>query len=51
MPQMAPMSWTMLLLMFIMSYMMFNTMIYFTQDLKTNKKNKKIMTLQMNWKW
>nr|YP_009104415.1 ATP synthase F0 subunit 8 [Aeneolamia contigua]AFV32118.1 ATP synthase F0 subunit 8 [Aeneolamia contigua] len=51
MPQMAPMSWMMLMSMFIVSYMMFNMVIYFTQELKTNKKKNKIMILQMNWKW
>nr|YP_007317457.1 ATP synthase F0 subunit 8 [Callitettix versicolor]ACD77280.1 ATP synthase F0 subunit 8 [Callitettix versicolor] len=48
---MAPMPWMMLFMMFMLSYMIFNMNIYFLQNFMIKKKNNKIMTLQMNWKW
>nr|YP_010727924.1 ATP synthase F0 subunit 8 [Bothrogonia lata]WDZ68105.1 ATP synthase F0 subunit 8 [Bothrogonia lata] len=50
MPQMSPMWWTSLLLMFLTSLLMMMTLIYFdTESLKNNKMTftKKMMT----WKW
>nr|YP_009350861.1 ATP synthase F0 subunit 8 [Pseudacanthotermes militaris]AQP27965.1 ATP synthase F0 subunit 8 [Pseudacanthotermes militaris] len=52
MPQMMPMEWTMLYIMFLMTFLMFNIMNYFNQspDKKTtNKEN--ISTNKMTWKW
>nr|YP_010698192.1 ATP synthase F0 subunit 8 [Aphrophora memorabilis]WCH58178.1 ATP synthase F0 subunit 8 [Aphrophora memorabilis] len=51
MPQMAPMSWTLLFLMFILSYLMFNMNIYFIQNFENMKKKNNNITKQMNWKW
>nr|YP_010981966.1 ATP synthase F0 subunit 8 [Anotylus gibbulus]UZA61056.1 ATP synthase F0 subunit 8 [Anotylus gibbulus] len=51
MPQMAPMNWLTLFFMFLMVYMMFNTLNYFmflyTPQNKIYLKLKK----QINWKW
>nr|AYQ18985.1 ATP synthase F0 subunit 8 [Lampyridae sp. 2 ACP-2013] len=51
MPQMAPLSWLNLFIFFIMVFMMFNTMNYFSFLYKskelTNKKKFKLYT----WKW
>nr|YP_009654709.1 ATP synthase F0 subunit 8 [Brachymna tenuis]QCI09264.1 ATP synthase F0 subunit 8 [Brachymna tenuis] len=52
MPQMAPLWWETLYMMFIMSFMMVNIMMYFTikNDFKSKKKEKK-MFINMNWTW
>nr|ATC73036.1 ATP synthase F0 subunit 8 [Graphocephala sp. EMHAU-2015-Zz052315] len=50
MPQMAPMWWTFLMIMFIMSMIMMMTNMYFNTLNKLMKK-KEINTNQMNWKW
>nr|AVJ52294.1 ATP synthase F0 subunit 8 [Scutiphora pedicellata] len=52
MPQMAPLYWEILFIMFIMSMMMFMMMIFHLNQNKTlpEKMNKKI-TNQINWKW
>nr|YP_009654735.1 ATP synthase F0 subunit 8 [Catacanthus incarnatus]QCI09290.1 ATP synthase F0 subunit 8 [Catacanthus incarnatus] len=56
MPQMAPLWWEILFLMFIFSYLTMNILIYFnnkkeninqTNKNMNNMKNNKIM----NWKW
>nr|YP_010626158.1 ATP synthase F0 subunit 8 [Dybowskyia reticulata]WBK02994.1 ATP synthase F0 subunit 8 [Dybowskyia reticulata] len=52
MPQMAPLWWELLFLMFLMTYMIMNTLIYFMPKSyldMLNKKNKSIN--QINWKW
>nr|ALO76497.1 ATP synthase F0 subunit 8 [Omalium rivulare] len=52
MPQMAPMNWLTLFIFFIMIFMIFNSMNYFSfiynNKLSTNIKTSKIST---NWKW
>nr|YP_010883362.1 ATP synthase F0 subunit 8 [Rhingia binotata]WIF29688.1 ATP synthase F0 subunit 8 [Rhingia binotata] len=53
MPQMAPISWLSLFLLFSLIFMLFNMMNYFIY-LPTTSKNKslnKILTNSMNWKW
>nr|YP_009485607.1 ATP synthase F0 subunit 8 [Acanthaspis cincticrus]AVZ00743.1 ATP synthase F0 subunit 8 [Acanthaspis cincticrus] len=52
MPQMAPLWWTTLFLMFILSFIMIWTMMYFLyfSDPAEFSQEKKIET-QMNWKW
>nr|QFK69090.1 ATP synthase F0 subunit 8 [Phymatostetha punctata] len=49
MPQMAPLWWTSLFMMFILSYMMINVMMYFNMNHVTKKI--KIKFINMNWKW
>nr|QXT44131.1 ATP synthase F0 subunit 8 [Labidotermes celisi] len=53
MPQMMPMEWTMLYIVFLMTFLMFNIINYFAQppyQQKTTTKNT-INTNKMNWKW
>nr|YP_026120.1 ATP synthase F0 subunit 8 [Philaenus spumarius]AAT39434.1 ATP synthase FO subunit 8 [Philaenus spumarius] len=51
MPQMAPMWWLSLFMMFILSFFLFNSIIYFF--FKSNKINtfNKFIINQMIWKW
>nr|YP_011010371.1 ATP synthase F0 subunit 8 [Metrocoris triangulatus]WPW46986.1 ATP synthase F0 subunit 8 [Metrocoris triangulatus] len=51
MPQMAPLSWMMLMMTFIMTMMIINTLMYFNKNYitKTTMKNKDKNS--MNWKW
>nr|ALO76098.1 ATP synthase F0 subunit 8 [Amphiops globus] len=51
MPQMAPMNWILLFVMFCLTFMLFNSMNYFSfkYEVKTSKPSK-IKTF-MNWKW
>nr|YP_011010592.1 ATP synthase F0 subunit 8 [Halobates alluaudi]WPW47246.1 ATP synthase F0 subunit 8 [Halobates alluaudi]WPW47285.1 ATP synthase F0 subunit 8 [Halobates alluaudi] len=51
MPQMAPLSWLSLMIMFIMMIIVINSMSYFNKNYMI-KKNKKNMNMnQLNWKW
>nr|WKU84150.1 ATP synthase F0 subunit 8 [Serichlamys sp. ECU1] len=53
MPQMAPMNWPILFIMFIMTFIMFNLMNYYMY-LPSNfkiKNFKNLKILSMNWKW
>nr|YP_010895226.1 ATP synthase F0 subunit 8 [Orthoprosopa grisea]WJW73765.1 ATP synthase F0 subunit 8 [Orthoprosopa grisea] len=53
MPQMAPISWLTLFLLFSVIFMLFNMMNYFIYKppiLKSNIKNKMSIN-SMNWKW
>nr|UGK73246.1 ATP synthase F0 subunit 8 [Atkinsoniella heiyuana] len=50
MPQMAPMWWTLLMILFMMSMIMMMTSMYFNTLNKLMEK-KEIYTSQMNWKW
>nr|AML25773.1 ATP synthase F0 subunit 8 [Hydrophilidae sp. BMNH 1274306] len=52
MPQMAPINWLILFIMFIMIFILFNSMNYFsfkypTKTFLSHKMNKNIF----NWKW
>nr|YP_011010241.1 ATP synthase F0 subunit 8 [Halobates nereis]WPW46830.1 ATP synthase F0 subunit 8 [Halobates nereis]WPW47064.1 ATP synthase F0 subunit 8 [Halobates nereis] len=51
MPQMAPMSWLSLMIMFIMMIIVINSMSYFNKNYKIemSKENKKMN--QLKWKW
>nr|QNE85744.1 ATP synthase F0 subunit 8 [Tomosvaryella palliditarsis] len=53
MPQMAPIGWLSLFLIFSMSYMMFNMFNYYTlvPSLSFKKLNKNMNYNSMNWKW
>nr|ARH55220.1 ATP synthase F0 subunit 8 [Thanatophilus sinuatus] len=51
MPQMAPMNWLTLFIMFVIIFLMFNSINYFSFKYpnKTFKINKN--TFKFNWKW
>nr|YP_009935560.1 ATP synthase F0 subunit 8 [Omosita colon]QNS37165.1 ATP synthase F0 subunit 8 [Omosita colon]QVG61289.1 ATP synthase F0 subunit 8 [Omosita colon] len=51
MPQMAPLNWLSLFFYFLMIFVMFNVINYysFMYKIKTSKKNKKF--IKYNWKW
>uniref|UniRef100_A0AAU7YS58 ATP synthase F0 subunit 8 n=1 Tax=Rhopalus qinlinganus TaxID=3151527 RepID=A0AAU7YS58_9HEMI len=51
MPQMSPLWWEMLYIIFIMMFMIMIIIMYYnkTTELKNNIHNKKIN--QLNWKW
>nr|AML25848.1 ATP synthase F0 subunit 8 [Staphylinidae sp. BMNH 1274171] len=51
MPQMAPMNWLMLFLMFIMVFMMFNSLNYFCFLYPPQNLLLKKMKITKNWKW
>nr|UOU85191.1 ATP synthase F0 subunit 8 [Cephalops aeneus] len=53
MPQMAPISWLSLFLIFTMSFIMFNMMNYYCLNpiLKNNLNFLKVNYKSMNWKW
>nr|ASL05709.1 ATP synthase F0 subunit 8 [Monochamus sartor urussovii]UZT27195.1 ATP synthase F0 subunit 8 [Monochamus sartor urussovii]WDE75824.1 ATP synthase F0 subunit 8 [Monochamus sartor urussovii] len=51
MPQMAPLSWLILFLFFILTYLIFNIMNFYSFNymIKSTKKIKS--SLSYNWKW
>nr|AOY39217.1 ATP synthase F0 subunit 8 [Helophorus sp. BMNH 724835] len=51
MPQMAPMNWLILFILFTMIFLLFNSMNYFSfsYPIKSYKLVKK--TININWKW
>nr|YP_009250587.1 ATP synthase F0 subunit 8 [Heterotermes cf. paradoxus AUS121]AMX22916.1 ATP synthase F0 subunit 8 [Heterotermes cf. paradoxus AUS121] len=52
MPQMMPMEWMMLYIMFLTTFLMFNIMNYFTQfPNSTTSTKSNISVNKMNWKW
>nr|URX52945.1 ATP synthase F0 subunit 8 [Glyptotermes sp. 6 AB-2022a]URX52971.1 ATP synthase F0 subunit 8 [Glyptotermes sp. 6 AB-2022a]URX52984.1 ATP synthase F0 subunit 8 [Glyptotermes sp. 6 AB-2022a]URX54516.1 ATP synthase F0 subunit 8 [Glyptotermes sp. 6 AB-2022a] len=52
MPQMMPLSWSALFIMFSMTLVLFATMNYYSHIPKTEiTTTKKIKTKKMNWKW
>nr|UQJ75251.1 ATP synthase F0 subunit 8 [Paraneotermes simplicicornis] len=52
MPQMMPLSWLTLFIMFSMTLMMFTVMNYYNHIPKTESASKKmIKTKSMDWKW
>nr|YP_010564770.1 ATP synthase F0 subunit 8 [Volucella trifasciata]UZA61173.1 ATP synthase F0 subunit 8 [Volucella trifasciata] len=53
MPQMAPINWLSLFLLFFLIFILFNMMNYFiySPSMNKTKKNNKIITNSMNWKW
>nr|YP_009350497.1 ATP synthase F0 subunit 8 [Termes fatalis]AQP27195.1 ATP synthase F0 subunit 8 [Termes fatalis]AQP28673.1 ATP synthase F0 subunit 8 [Termes fatalis]AQP30640.1 ATP synthase F0 subunit 8 [Termes fatalis] len=52
MPQMMPMEWTMLYIMFLATFLMFNIMNYFIQSPNNQAKEKKMINInKTNWKW
>nr|AXS66223.1 ATP synthase F0 subunit 8 [Tenebrionoidea sp. 4 KM-2017] len=51
MPQMAPMSWSLLMIYFILIFMIFNLTIYFSFYLEPKKLSSDNKIIQKNWKW
>nr|AIY61974.1 ATP synthase F0 subunit 8 [Anoplotermes group nr. E1 TB-2014] len=52
MPQMMPMEWTLLYITFLMTFLMFNIMNYFTQTPNQEATTKKSIRInKINWKW
>nr|AWN56289.1 ATP synthase F0 subunit 8 [Mahanarva spectabilis] len=51
MPQMAPTWWLTLFLFFILSFLMFNMMMYFNMNFKKTETSNLITMKQKNWKW
>nr|YP_010472648.1 ATP synthase F0 subunit 8 [Galerita orientalis]UVH65771.1 ATP synthase subunit 8 [Galerita orientalis] len=53
MPQMAPMNWLSLYIMFTVIFIMFNFLNYYLYLIKNNNNNKieNFMTKILNWKW
>nr|YP_010389738.1 ATP synthase F0 subunit 8 [Issikiopteryx taipingensis]UPU95821.1 ATP synthase F0 subunit 8 [Issikiopteryx taipingensis] len=57
MPQMMPINWMILFLLFICIFIIFNIMNYYIFNYKMNKNNMKLLTSfsllkkKLNWKW
>nr|APX39484.1 ATP synthase F0 subunit 8 [Neocrepidodera transversa] len=51
MPQMMPLSWITLLFYFILIFLTFNILNYFSVAYSKNNISKKIMLKNYNWKW
>nr|YP_011010293.1 ATP synthase F0 subunit 8 [Ventidius malayensis]WPW46908.1 ATP synthase F0 subunit 8 [Ventidius malayensis] len=51
MPQMAPLSWFSLMIMFILLMIMINTMLYFNKKYIIKMEKNKKMNKSMLWKW
>nr|WHM51592.1 ATP synthase F0 subunit 8 [Rhinotermes marginalis] len=52
MPQMMPMEWMILYSLFLMSFLMFNIMNYYTVTMtKGSHIKKSINQARLNWKW
>nr|WQM87323.1 ATP synthase F0 subunit 8 [Eurymetra natalensis] len=51
MPQMAPMSWTLLMLTFITTMIMINAIMYFNKDYMTKSKSIFKKKEMMKWSW
>nr|ALO70481.1 ATP synthase F0 subunit 8 [Cryptopleurum minutum] len=51
MPQMAPINWLFLFIFFIMIFMLFNSMNYFSFKYPIKSYKFSMKKTQMNWKW
>nr|AXS65427.1 ATP synthase F0 subunit 8 [Bostrichoidea sp. 3 KM-2017] len=51
MPQMAPMNWLTLFIMFSLFFLILNSMNYFNQLAKNSRKNIEKEKTSINWKW
>nr|AWN56374.1 ATP synthase F0 subunit 8 [Scaptocoris castanea] len=51
MPQMAPLWWEELYLLFTISFMMMNFFIYHYKQYKMTKQQKSFLPEQLKWKW
>nr|APX39671.1 ATP synthase F0 subunit 8 [Chaetocnema depressa] len=51
MPQMMPLNWISLMIMFILSFYLFNNLNYFNFLIKSKKNYFNSMKMKMYWKW
>nr|AWN56302.1 ATP synthase F0 subunit 8 [Neomegalotomus parvus] len=51
MPQMAPLWWELLFIMFIIMFMLMNMIIYYNKNITINNKKNCINYKNYNWKW
>nr|YP_011010189.1 ATP synthase F0 subunit 8 [Halobates micans]WPW46713.1 ATP synthase F0 subunit 8 [Halobates micans]WPW46778.1 ATP synthase F0 subunit 8 [Halobates micans]WPW46804.1 ATP synthase F0 subunit 8 [Halobates micans] len=51
MPQMAPLSWLTLMIMFIIMIIIINSMTYFNKNYKIEESMENKKMNQLNWKW
>nr|YP_011010306.1 ATP synthase F0 subunit 8 [Metrocoris ciliatus]WPW46921.1 ATP synthase F0 subunit 8 [Metrocoris ciliatus] len=51
MPQMAPLSWLTLMIIFLMTMLMINTLMYFNKNYITKTGSKNNLKTSINWKW
>nr|UPL65289.1 ATPase subunit 8 [Appolonius crassus] len=51
MPQMSPMWWEILFFMFLMTYIMVNTIMYWNKNNEMKNMKYNSTTNNMNWKW
>nr|AKR07175.1 ATP synthase F0 subunit 8 [Nigidionus parryi] len=51
MPQMAPMSWLLLMLSFVLTFLMFNSLNYFSFMYPPQLSKSTSQKLKINWKW
>nr|YP_010999349.1 ATP synthase F0 subunit 8 [Cricotopus triannulatus]WPM93195.1 ATP synthase F0 subunit 8 [Cricotopus triannulatus] len=55
MPQMAPISWLILFIIFSLTFLLFNVVNYFcfnyNKSMTSKNYNQKYMTTNFNWKW
>nr|AXS65713.1 ATP synthase F0 subunit 8 [Cerambycidae sp. 7 KM-2017] len=51
MPQMAPLNWLILFMFFIMVFLMFNIVNFYSFTIIPEKKKFKKTSISLNWKW
>nr|QWB85771.1 ATP synthase F0 subunit 8 [Phlyctenosis sp. N135] len=51
MPQMAPINWLILMMMFTTIFVIFNVINYFTFSYKIKMKSTEKTKVKVNWKW
>nr|AFQ62231.1 ATP synthase F0 subunit 8 [Glaphyrus comosus] len=51
MPQMAPLNWLILFILFSLIYLIFNSMNYFMFNYQPQTNSIKLMESKINWKW
>nr|YP_010049249.1 ATP synthase F0 subunit 8 [Promethis valgipes]QPL15584.1 ATP synthase F0 subunit 8 [Promethis valgipes] len=51
MPQMAPLNWLSLMIMFILVMMLFNIVNYYSFTYQIKQKSDSIKKQEINWKW
>nr|AXS66203.1 ATP synthase F0 subunit 8 [Tenebrionoidea sp. 24 KM-2017] len=51
MPQMAPLNWLMILIFILTFFMVMNSMIYFTLNIKLSNKLTQSQMKKFYWKW
>nr|WRQ18124.1 ATP synthase F0 subunit 8 [Coproporus sp.] len=51
MPQMAPLNWTLLFIFFIIIFILFNIMNYYSLNYQPKTYKSKMKNFLINWKW